>query len=90
MFLALIFYLFNFSNSHANKDLLIQKINQFGLQISKNDVWDQIKSGHSNELDVDFYIDYHNDLRVHSLNKKNCNLLNKRGSCQALETSRLF
>lgn len=72
-------YLFNFSNSHANKDLLIQKINQFGLQISKNDVWDQIKSGHSNELDVDFYIDYHNDLRVHSLNKKNCNLLNKEG-----------
>lgn len=70
-------YLYNFSNSHANKNLILSQIKKFNLNINENDIWDTIIPHDKNNVthDSEFYFNYHNDLRNGLLSLKNKNEL---------------
>jgi hypothetical protein len=65
-------YLYSFASSHANKNLILSQLKKFNLNINENDIWDTILHHDRNKvtLDPEFYLNYHNDLRVGFKNTK--------------------
>ena len=72
-------YLYKYSCSHQNKSLILEKIKQFNVDLNESDVYDTLTDFDpiKEELDLEFYNEYHEDIKTLLLPEKNTNKLNE-------------
>ena len=72
-------YLYKYSCSHQNKSLILEKIKQFNVDLDESDIYDTLSDFDpiKEELDLEFYNEYHEDIKTLLLPEKNTNKLNE-------------